>query len=347
MGKMQEIDGRKLSKELQTEFRKRAIRAVKKGNTKTSVAECLGVSRNIITKWCKKEKDGGYKALEGDKRGLPKGTKGKLKISQKKELIKIIKEKLPDEIGLSTQLWTRKAVAKLIKKVYKVNYVLPTISKLLNGNNLTPQKPIYRATQRNEVRIEDWLQNEYPKIKERAKKEQADIHWGDEMGVRSTHVFGRSYGIKNNTPVVNKTTKRFGCNMISTITNKGLMRFMIFKSGFNADVFLNFLRRLIYRQKKKIFIILDNHKVHHSKKVADWLEKHKDKIEAFFLPAYAPELNPDEMLNRNVKSNVAYANLFTSQDELISTLKSYLFSLQHNSPKVKSFFAFDDVLYAA
>lgn len=135
--------------------------------------------------------------------------------------------------------------------------------------------------------------------------------------------------------------------MISTITNKGLMRFMIFKSGFNTDVFLNFLRRLIYRQKKKIFIILDNHKVHHSKKVVDWLEKHKDKIEAFFLPAYAPELNPDEMLNRNVKSNVAYSNLFTSQDELISTLKSYLFSLQHNSPKVKSFFDFDDVLYAA
>ena len=106
------------------------------------------------------------------------------------------------------------------------------------------------------MRIEDWLQNEYAKIKERAKKEQADIHWGNEMGVRSTHVFGRSYGIKNNTPVVNKTTKRFGCNMISTITNKGLMRFMIFKSGFNADVFLNFLRRLIYRQKRKFSLYL-------------------------------------------------------------------------------------------
>ena len=116
--------------------------------------------------------------MEGDKRGLPKGTKGKLKILQKKELIKIIKEKLPDEICLSTQLWTRKAVLKLIKKVYKVKYALPTISKLLNGNNLTPQKPIYRATQRNEVRIEDWLQNEYPKIKERAKKKNKQTHIG-------------------------------------------------------------------------------------------------------------------------------------------------------------------------
>ena len=111
-------------------------------------------------------------------------------------------------------------------------------------------------------------------MRQNPKKEQADIHWGDEMGVRSTHVFGRSYGVKNKTPVVNKTTKRFGCNMISSITNKGLMRFMIYKSGFNADVFLNFLRRLIYRQKK-IFIILDNHKVHHSKKVADWFYKMK------------------------------------------------------------------------
>lgn len=346
-GKLSKNDARKLSKELQTEMRKRAVEAVKLGKTKTEVAECYRISRRVVIKWCKKEREGGYKALEGDKRGLPQGIKGKLKITQKEELIKIIKEKLPEEVGLSTQLWTRKAIAKLIKKEYAVNYVLPTISKLLNKNNLTPQKPIYRATQRNEVRIADWLQNEYPKIKERAKKEQADIHWGDEMGVRSTHVFGRSYGVKNKTPVVNKTTKRFGCNMISSITNKGLMRFMIYKSGFNADVFLNFLRRLIYRQKKKIFIILDNHKVHHCKKAVDWLEKHKDKIEVFFLPAYAPELNPDEMLNRNVKSNVVYSNLFASQDDMISTLKSYLFSLQHNSPKVKSFFNFEEVLYAS
>jgi transposase len=344
---MQEFDGRKLSKELQVEFRKRGVRAVKIGKTKKEVAECFGVSRNVVTKWCKKEAKGGEEVLEEDKRGLPKGTKGKLKSSEKKELIEIIKNKLPDEMGLSAQLWTRKAIAKLIKNKYKVNYVLQTISKLLKGSNLTPQKPVYRATQRNEGVIKDWLVNVYPKIKERAKKEEADIHWGDEMGVRSTHVFGRSYGIKNKTPVVNKTTKRFGCNMISSITNKGLMRFMIFKSVFNADVFLKFLRRLIYRQKKKIFIILDNHKVHHCKKSVDWLEKYKEKIEVFFLPAYAPELNPDEMLNRNVKSNVTYSNLFASQNDLFSTLKSYLFSLQHNTSKIKSFFDFDEVSYAS
>ena len=346
-GKLTKTDARKLSKELQTEMRKRAVAAVKKGKAKKEVAECYGVSRRVIIKWCKREAEEGVKGLEGDKRGLPSGIKGKLKNIQKNELIEIIKNKLPDDVGLSTQLWTRKSIAKLIKKQYKVRYSLQTISKLLIKNNFTPQKPVYRAKERSESRIADWLEEEYPKIKKRAKKEGADIHWGDEMGVRSTHVFARSYGIKNKTPVVKKTTKRFSCNMISSITNKGLMRFMIYKSGFNADVFLNFLRRLIYRQKKKIFIILDNHKVHHCKKAVDWLEKHKDKIEAFFLPPYAPELNPDEMLNRNVKSNVIYSSLFASQDEMISSLKTYLFSLQHNSEKVKSFFNFEEVLYAS
>ena len=346
-GKLSKSDARKLSKDLQTEIRKRAVAAVKKGKAKKEVAESYGVSRRVIMKWCKREAEKGSKGLEGDKRGLPSGIKGKLKNIQKNEIIEIIKNKLPDDMGLSTQLWTRKSIAKLIQKQYKVSYSLQTISKLLIGNNITPQKPVYRTKERSESRIADWLENEYPKIKERAKKEDADIHWGDEMGVRSTHVFGRSYGIKNKTPVVKKTTKRFSCNMISSITNKGLMRFMIYTSGFNADVFLNFLRRLIYRQKNKIFIILDNHKVHHCKKAVDWLEKYKDKIEVFFLPAYAPELNPDEMLNRNVKSNVVYSSLFTSQDEMISSLKTYLFSLQHNSAKVKSFFNFEEVLFAA
>jgi len=346
-GKLSKTDARKLSKELQTEIRRRAVSAVKKGKRKKEVAECYGVSRRVVTKWCKREAVEGYKGLEGDQRGLPIGIKGKLKNIQKNELIEIIKNKLPDDMGLSTQLWTRKSIAKLIQKKYKVSYSLQTISKLLIRNNFTPQKPIYRAKERNEDIITDWLEKEYPKIKERAKKEGADIHWGDEMGVRSTHVFGRSYGIKNNTPIVKKTTKRFSCNMISSITNKGLMRFMIYTSGFNADVFLNFLRRLIYRQKKKIFIILDNHKVHHCKRASAWLKKHKSKIEVFFLPAYAPELNPDEMLNRNVKSNVVYSSLFASQDEMISSLKSYLFSLQHDSEKVMSFFQEDDVFYAS
>jgi transposase len=342
---MRKDDGRKLNKTQQKELRVRAVRAVKSGRTKTEVSRVFGVNRNSVKKWCKIEVVRGEEGLAEDKRGLPKGLKGKLKIEQKAELIKIIKEKLPDEMGLSTQLWTRKAIAKLIKKKYNVDYVLPSISKLLKADNLTPQKPIYRATQRNEVKIREWLSSEYPKIKERAKNEQADIHWGDEMGIRSTHVFGRSYGVKNKTPIVNKTTKRFGCNMISSITNKGLMRFMIFKSGFNTDVFLNFLRRLIYRQKRKVFLILDNHKVHHCKKVGNWLKKYKKKIEVFFLPAYAPELNPDEILNRNVKSNVAYSNLFASLDDLVSSLKTYLFALQRCPDKIKSFFHTDEVSY--
>ena len=139
-GKLSKTDARKLSKELQTEIRRRAVSAVKKGKRKKEVAECYGVSRRVVTKWCKREAVEGYKGLEGDQRGLPIGIKGKLKNIQKNELIEIIKNKLPDDMGLSTQLWTRKSIAKLIQKKYKVSYSLQTISKLLIRNNFTPQK---------------------------------------------------------------------------------------------------------------------------------------------------------------------------------------------------------------
>ena len=121
-GKLTKTDARKLSKELQTEMRKRAVAAVKKGKAKKEVAECYGVSRRVIIKWCKREAEEGVKGLEGDKRGLPSGIKGKLKNIQKNELIEIIKNKLPDDMGLSTQLWTRKSIAKLIKKQYKQDF---------------------------------------------------------------------------------------------------------------------------------------------------------------------------------------------------------------------------------
>lgn len=160
-----------------------------------------------------------------------------------------------------------------------------------------------------------------------------------------TDTFGIRYGVKSRLPVLNKITKRFGSNMISSIANKGLTRFMIYKSVFNADFLLNFLGKFVCSYKRRIFIILDNHKVHHCRKVMDWFEKHKDEASKFSLPAYALELNIDKILNRSVRSNIVYVNLFTSQDHMIFTLKFYLFSLQYNSLKVKRFFNFEEVLY--
>lgn len=344
-GKLSKSDLRKLSKEVQTEVRKRAVQAVKSGKKVTLVAELYGISRRVLTKWCKKEREEGMDSLEGDNRGLPEGIKGKVKKSKKREIIDIILNKTPETEGLSSQLWTRKAVLALIKRYCNINYSLPTISRMLIMNGLSPQKPTYRASQRDPVKIQKWLDETYPKIKVLAQKEGGIVHWGDEMGIRSTHVFGRSYGLKNKTPVVNKTINRFGYNIISTIADNGSFRFMTFKNNFNISVFLDFLRRLIHRQKKKIFLIMDNHKVHHSNKVAQWLKKNKKRIELFFLPPYAPELNPDEMLNRNVKSNVSYSNIFSSESNLLSALKSYLFDLQRKPEKIKSFFTYKSLSF--
>ena len=196
-GKLSKSDLRKLSKELQTEIRKRAVLAVKSGKKVTLVAEFYGISRRALTKWCKKEREKGMDSLDGDNRGLPEGIKGKVKKAKKREIIDIILKKTPELEGLSSQLWTRKAVLALIKKHCNVNYSLPTISRMLRANGMSPQKPIYKSSQRDPVKIQKWLEDTYPKIKAMAKEEDAIIHWGDEMGIRSTHVFGRSYSIVN------------------------------------------------------------------------------------------------------------------------------------------------------
>ena len=196
------------------------------------------------------------------------------------------------------------------------------MSRLLKQWGFTPQKPIRRAYERNPDAISYWVKTTYPKIQKQAVKEGAVIHWGDEMGVKNTDQVGRSFSKQGQTPVVSNTTKRFKCNMISTVTNSGSARFMTFEDSFTIDVFLKFLRKLIYKQDRKIFLILDNHRVHHAKKTKKWLEKHTDQIELFFLPPYAPELNPDELLNQTVKQRLKYRPVSRSQKQFTKTISA-------------------------
>lgn len=185
-------------------------------------------------------------------------------------------------------LYGLEAVQTLIKQRFSISLAITTVGYLLKKWGFTPQKPVYKAIERNPKKINKWLEEEYPAIKERAKKEKAEIHWGVEMGLRTYDTVGRSYGRKGQTPVVSRTAKRIRCNMISTLTNFGKMRFMVFAESFTAKMFITFLGRLIRSCDKKVFLIVDNHKAHHATKVTQGLEKHKDKIEIFFLPPYAP-----------------------------------------------------------
>ena len=212
---------------------------------------------------------------------------------------------------------------------------------------LTPQKPLRRAYERDPVAVQRWLEEEYPAIEKQAKAQKGEIHWGDQMGLRSDHQTGTSYGRRGRTPVIPGTGQRFRCNMMSTITNRGHLAFMVFKERFTAAVCIRFLRRLVRHAGRTVFLILDRHAVHRSAKVKRWLAANHEKIALFFLPSYSPDLNPDEFLNQDVKSNALGRRRPANQTEMIAGVRSYLHSTQRQPGIVKSYFQADPVRYAA
>ncbi|MCG3132016.1 MAG: IS630 family transposase ISPa47 [Phycisphaerae bacterium] len=167
------------------------------------------------------------------------------------------------------------------------------------------------------------------------------------MGLRSDHQAGRSYGKRGQTPVVPGTGQRFRCNRISTITNRGTLRFMVFTESFRNPVMIRFLRRLLKTCERKLFLIVDRHSVHESAPVKPWVERHRDRIEMFYLPTHSPELNPDERLNHDVKSNPLGRQRPATKDEMICGVRSYLQKRQKQPHKVRNYFKDKHVAYAA
>lgn len=216
----------------------------------------------------------------------------------------------------------------------------------LRAWGFTPQKPVRIAYEKNNQAVQEWLATTYPTIAKRAKQEKAIIYWGDEMGLRSDHQVGRSYGLRGQTPAVPGTGKRFSCSMISAITNQGHLCFRVFEGRFVGALLLDFMKRLIKQANRKVFLIIDGHPVHHAKLVKKWVEDHADQIEVFYLPSYSPELNPDELLNQDVKTNVSRHHRPNNLVEMKTSLRSYLFSTQKQPNIIKSYFNESHVKYA-
>ena len=238
-------------------------------------------------------------------------------------------------------------MAQLIERRFGIRLSIWTVGRYLARWGFTPQKPVRRAFEKNPEQVRRWLEEEYPRIRKQAKRENAEIYWGDEMGLRSDHAAGRSYGRRGQTPVIPGTGKRFGCSMISAITNRGRLNFMVFKRRFRADVFVEFLRRLVRQSKRKVFLIVDGHPVHRSGSVKTWRGKNIHHIRLFFLPSYSPELNPDELLNQDVKSNAVGRRRALNQQEMVTNVRSYLHSRQRQPHIVKQYFQEKHFRYAA
>ena len=295
---MAKHDARKLPPKAQEDLRKRVMAAVRGGMGVTEAARTFQVSRQSIHNWLNAVEQGGIAALRTHKRG-PKAGSRSLAPHQSASLVRSITAGCPEQLRLPFALWTREAVIDLAVKRFGVRVSLSTIGRYLRDWGLTPQKPVRRAYERDPVAVQRWLNEEYPAIHRRAKREKAEIHWGDEMGMRSDHQTGTSYSKKGVTPIIPGTGRRFSCNMISTVTNRGTLSFMVFTERFTALVMLRFLRRLVRHAGRKVFLIVDGHPVHRSVKVRNWLRAHANSIEMFRLPPYSPDLNPDEFLNND------------------------------------------------
>jgi transposase len=338
-------DARSLPAVSQEDLRCKAVKAVRDGTKQVEVAKILGITRQAVGKWVKAHRKGGAKALRAKPKGRPKG--GALFPRQAAQITKAIVDRCPEQLKLPFYLWTREAVAQLIERRFGIRLSIWTVGRYLARWGFTPQKPVRRAFEKNPEQVRHWLEQKYPAIRRQAKREGAEIYWGDEIGMRSDHAAGRSYGRRGQTPVIPGTGQRFGCNMISAITNRGRLNFMVFKKRFRVDVFMDFLKRLDRQTKRKAFLIVDRHPVHRSKKAKVWLKKKSHRIRLFFLPSYSPELNPDEMLNQDIKSNAVGRQRARNQDELVSNVRGYLHSRQRKPHIVKKYFEESHVQYAA
>ena len=344
---MEKMDSRRLPEAALNERRRRAVKLRLAGVSIRDVARQCELSTNTVMRAHRAYEQGGWAAVKVKRGHRPKGSGRLLSPQEEQEVQWLIQDRTPDQLKMNYALWTRQAVGELIEVRTGVRLQVRTVGKYLKRWGYTPQKPLKKAYEQSPVAVGKWLQETYPAIAKRAKTEGAEIHWGDETGLRSDDVRGRGYAPRGQTPVLRINSRREGLSVVSTVTNKGEMRWKVFSGALNARILIGFLNRLVRRRKDKIFLILDNLRVHHSKLVKHWLARNADRIEVFYLPSYSPELNPDELLNADLKQRVTTAAPARTAKALTRTAITSLRSIQKQPARIQSYFKHKDVNYAA
>ena len=346
---IEKIDARKLSTDAQKEKRILAMRLRDKGMKNSEVAQIVGVNPGTVSIWRSRYLKDGKRGIEIGQRGRKIGDKKRLTSDQEKKIITKLIDTTPQQLKFKFALWTREAVQTLIK--YEIGEELPisTVGDYLAKQQFTSKKPIKRAYERKDSATKAWLEEIYPKIKKEAKKDNADIWWCDETACQNLANNLKGYAPIGtyNKPVLEHTAKKFKINMISAITNTGKSMFSLYDESIKIDSFIEFCKKVIDSNSgKKVFLIVDNLRVHHAKIVKAWEEENKDKIKLFYLPAYSPDYNPDEYLNQDYKQSANKYELPTTQKELRNNTEKYMLSIQNNPQKVANFFKHPKVQYA-
>ena len=328
----------------QESIRKQVVHRVLAGEAIPDLSRILGYPKPTIHRWLSLYKADGESALCSTRAiGAPE----KLTEQQTKWIAAVIISKNPTELQFPFALWTREMVRDLIKRRFGVSLALTSVGNILHRLGLTVQRPLLRAYERNPVAVEHWLKVEYPKIRAQAKKAGGIIFFEDESGIRSDYHSGTTWAPRGKTPIVLRTGKRVSCNMLSAVSSRGELRFMVKNGGVGAGTFIQFLKRLIHGTTHPIFLVVDGHPAHRAKMTTRFVESLNGKIQIFFLPGYSPDLNPDELVWREIKNHDIGRQSLKDAGELTCKVYSALRHLQHDSKTVRSFFNAPTTRYAA
>lgn len=346
---MEKQDARKIKRVALEERRKQAVRLYQSGKFRSyaEIGKVIGAHRNTVSEWIRAWRQGGQRALKLNENGRPMGRGRSFLPHEEAQIRKDLVDKCPDQLRLPFALWTRQAVKLHIKVSLGLDIPIRTVGDYLARWGFTPQKPIKRAYQRNEEHVQKFLTEEFPKIKQEAKVDNADVFWGDETGIHNDEAKGRSYAPKGQTPVQKVNPVKEKINLISAISNQGKAHFMFYREKMTAQTLIEFMERLIRNNDRKVYLILDNLRVHHAKVLEGFLSEKAAFIKLFFLPSYSPDLNPDEYLNRDLKANLNNKPLGRAKGKIEECAIEHMEMLADNPEKVKKLFNAETVKYAS
>lgn len=341
---MSKQDGRKLDHKSLETLRIIAVRrVVEDGERPSEVMRSLGLCRTSIYPWLRKHKKKGPQALLMRRAS---GPKPKLNEKQRQQVRRWIIGKDPRQYGFDFGLWTRQIVAQLIAEKFGISLKLTAVGRLLAGLNITPQKPLRRAYERDPEAVEQWVKRDYPRLRKRARKLGATIFFLDEAGFSSEPNLGRTYGLKGRTPVVKTTGQRQKVNAISALSARGGFWSQVYTGMLNAGRFVEFLKNFRRGGRGKVFMVVDGHPSHRAKMVAAYVASCRGDLELHFLPPYAPDLNPDEFVWQYAKTNGAAKKPLKANESLKERVKSDMAAIKARPELVRSFFCAESVVYA-
>lgn len=338
MKTIEKTDYRTVSSETLYEARKTVIRMWKSNKGVAEIIEATSLSQDTVYVTIRKYKKGGMAALKPKSRGRKTGEKRSLTPKQEKEILSQLVDKNPAQLKLKGCMWTRDNVKDYILRQYGIDMPIRTVGEYLRRWGLTVQRPAKQEANQKPEQVEAWLKEQYPAIHAEAKAENAEIFWGDETAVQNVANYARGYAPKGKTPVVKIQSKKMHINMISAISNQGKLHFLLYSDAINSERLISFMEAVIKTAGKKVYLILDNLRVHHSKAVTAWVEEHSQQIRLFHLPPYSPEYNPDEYLNNDLKRNLGTQAMVKDVTELEDNTNAFMSRLSDDEDHVKAYF---------